>query len=606
MKFPYGLCDFYDIINEDYFYVDRTDRIPEIEKAGKHLIFLRPRRFGKTLLLSVLENYYDIARAGDFEKLFGHLTVGKNPTDRHNQYFILKWDFSSVSPHGGPEKIQQGMYDYINSEIRAFAKYYQTFLTDEIIINSTNAQDSFQSLLTAVRQTNRKLYLLIDEYDNFANEVMMGTSEISPERYTSLVYGEGCIKSLFKVVKSATAGRGLDRTFITGVSPVVMSDITSGHNIAESIYLKPGFNDLCGFSEQEIADTLGKIARDCDLPEERILEALDMIRKYYNGYCFSSRSDGLVYNPTLALYFMKAFQDDCEYPEDMLDENLLADRGKIAYISRLPGGEEVIADAVNEKEPLTVYRLARRFGVEDMLYAVKDRTFMASLLYFLGVLTMGGRNHFGELVLKIPNLVSRKLYIERIREMLIPDTARARAGDVARTFYTTGDMRPLCDFIEQTYFRVLDNRDYRWADEMTIKTAFLTLLFNDTLYIMDSETELDRGYADMTMILRPDMRHSQLSDNLMEFKYVSLKEAGLSGAEVRELSRDEIKKLVPVKEKFDESEIQLKRYRRTLEKSYGDVLRLRTYSVVAVGFDRLVWREIERTTIYNGGNYEKK
>jgi len=139
MKFPYGICDFYEIITENYYYADRTDRIPLIEEAGKHLLFLRPRRFGKSLLLSMLENYYDVAKAEEFEKLFGHLAIGKNPTPRHSSYFVMKWDFSAVSPNGNTEQIQNAMYDHINGCIERFGKYYSEFLTDKIEINRTNA-----------------------------------------------------------------------------------------------------------------------------------------------------------------------------------------------------------------------------------------------------------------------------------------------------------------------------------------------------------------------------------------------------------------------------------------------------------------------------------
>jgi len=409
MKFPYGISDFHKLRAENYFYVDRTDRIRLIEEAGPQLLFLRPRRFGKSLLLSTLENYYDLARAAEFETLFGGLAIAQNPTPRRNQYFVLKWDFSAVSPQGEAKEIEQNLHDYVNDRIEFFASYYQKFLTADIRLNRANALSSFQSLLTAIQQTPHRLYLLIDEYDNFANELMLGGQPLSQERYKALLYGEGALKALFKVIKSASAGQGLDRVFITGVAPVVLSDLTSGYNVAESIYLRPELNDLCGFAEADIAPPLTRLVNESGLPPEKVTEALGMMRAFYNGYLFSPRSEAYLYNPTLALYFLKAFQQAGQYPEEMLDENLAMDRGKIHYISQLPNGGQLILDALNEAQPLSVQRLVQRFGVAEMATAVKDNAFMASLLYYCGILTFGGRTPLGELKLKVPNLAARKL-----------------------------------------------------------------------------------------------------------------------------------------------------------------------------------------------------
>lgn len=593
IKFPYGISDFQNIITNNFYYVDGTNRIPLIEEAGYQLLFLRPRRFGKSLLLSMLENYYDVAKAEQFEALFGKLAIGKNPTSLRNSFFVLKWDFSAVSPQGEVEQIQQNLYQYINLHIKAFADYYYELLPEEIKIEPDNAQASFISLLMAVQKTPYRLYLLIDEYDNFANELMMGAKATDTVRYKTLLYGEGALKALFKVIKSAATGLGLERVFITGVSPVVMSDITSGYNVAKSISLRDEFNDLCGFWETEIYDTLNRIAIECDFPVQNVDKAMTMMRTFYNGYCFSYGKESYVYNPTLALYFFDNFQKDCKYPERILDSNLAMDRGKLRYIAGIPGGEKLIVKTLSKKEPVTVFELADRFGVEDMMTATKDNTFMASLLYYFGILTMGGRTVFGELILKIPNLAIQKLYVEQIQEMFLPEAdSKEEAWRSAKALYQTGDIKPLCNFIEQRYFKVFSNRDYRWSDELTVKTAFLTLLFNDTFYIMDSETELERGYSDLTMILRPDMRKYQLLDILIEFKYVSLPDAGLTGQKAKQVTVDELKAKTVVKEKLSEANSKLRQYREVLIKKYGDIMRLHCYSVVSVGFDRLVWEEL--------------
>ena len=590
MKFPYGISDFDSLITEQYHYVDRTGHIPLLEETGKQLLFLRPRRFGKSLLLSMLESYYDINRAGRFESLFGNLAIGKHPTAEHNRYFVLKWDFSGVGPQGDTEEIKQNLYDYLNIRIGAFSDYYRDTLSEyPIRINHRNAIASFQSLLDAVRKTDHPLYLLIDEYDNFANELMMGHRAAEESRYQALLSGEGVMKALFKTVKMAAGEGVVRRVFITGVSPVAMSDLTSAYNVAENIYLLPQFNGLCGFREEEIDEILSGIAKECALSESQASEALATMRTFYDGYRFSEGIEERVYNPTLALYFLKAFHRDCHYPRNILDSNLAMDRSKMHYIARLPEGDRLIFDVLAEEAPVTIPKLADRFGVEDMLYAPKDTGFVASLLYYFGILTFGGVTPFGELILTIPNLVIRKLYAESIREMLLPDAQEANmARRAAQALYQHGDIKPLCDFMEQKYFKVFSNRDYAHVNELTVKTAFLTLLFDDTLYIMESEAEIERGHTDLTMIVRPDMRQYRVLDILIEFKFVSLQEVGLDGKALEKMDEEALRMLPAVQKKQQEAEAGLARYREKLKRKFGDVLRLHSFSVVAMGFERLV------------------
>ncbi len=586
LKFPYGFSDFNLIITENYFYVDRTSHIRLIEEAGHQILFLRPRRFGKSLLLSMLENYYDVAKADEFDKLFGHLAIGKNPTPKHNKYLIMKWDFSVIKTHNAIIDIEHSLNNHINNTIKSFANRYQHLFKYQIEIDSNDAISSFESSLIAIQGSGYRLYLLIDEYDNFANEVMMGNAEISNSRYDALTSAESSLKTLFKTVKSAASGRGLERVFITGVSPVFMTDITSSYNVAEDIYLDPDFNDLCGFKESEIKKVLTQIVTE----QQKQQDALNLMKTFYNGYCFNERVKEFVYNPTLALYFLKHFQKDCEFPRQMLDNNLAMDRGKLSYVSSLLNGESIIFQALNETPVLTLFELANRFGVKDMLNASKDTKFTVSLLYYLGILTLNGENEFGKLCFKIPNLVVRKLYVERIFEMFLPQSPeREKVRLLAESFYQSGDLQPLCDFMEQRYLRVFDNRDYKAANELTIKTAFLTALFDDVFYIMDSEMPAQRRYTDLTMILRPEQRKYPLKDFLFEFKYLKLSEVNLSGEEVKQLSIEELKNLEAVTDKIAEAETQLLNYQTRLESKYKD-LRLQLISVVAVGFERVVWQ----------------
>jgi len=499
-----------------------------------------------------------------------------------------------VDPQGAVNDIRRSLHNHLNNSFKSFAWRYRERFSYAIEIDPVDAVSSFESVMTAVRESGRGLYLLIDEYDNFANEVMMSRGGVSGERYRALLYGEGALKTVFKAVKAASAGRGLDRVFITGVSPVVMSDVTSGYNVADGVYLEPELSDLCGFTEAEVGEVVQRVAASCEISSSGADEALAMLRTFYDGYNFTEHAASSVYNPTLVLYFLKYFQKRCAYPRQMLDANLALDRAKLAYVAGLPNGGQLILEALEgEGETLDISELADRFGVEDMLRGDKEASFAGSLLYYLGVLTIGGQSPRGKLSLRIPNLVTRRLYAEQIRDMLLPAGVRVEMGRVAEALYAEGEMEPLCDFVEERYFGVFDNRDYRWANELTVKTAFLTLLFDDVLYIMDSEPALERGYADLVMIIRPDMRKYELLDILIEFKYVGLGELGMSGAEVRERGRAELRALPVVAGKLAEAREELAHHRRALEGRYGAALRLRSYAVVSLGFDRLVWEESE-------------
>ncbi|MGD9731580.1 MAG: AAA family ATPase [Desulfamplus sp.] len=594
MKLPYGICDFQKIVTNGFFYCDRTDNIPFLEKDYIQL-FLRPRRFGKSLLLSMLENYYDIAKKDRFDAMFGSLKIGKNPTPLRNSYFILKWDFSCVDASGTLDDIRQSVFNHINECIKEFILYYKSYGLPEITIDSADALSSIKSLTAAIRMMDLSAYLLIDEYDNFANEVMM-SSNMKTEKYESLVQKEGILKAVFKNVKASASNSVFDRIFITGVSPVVMSDITSGFNIAKNVYFKPKYNHLCGFTAQEVEDAVNEIAQECGIEQDKAQELIELMRIYYNGYRFSVDAKDLVYNPTLALYFLDNLQEMCKPPKNMLDHNLSMDQAKLNYISKINGGTQLILDLMQDDHEVAIEEISQKFGIERMLSDKShDRAFLVSFLYYFGVLTIAGQDIYGRTRFRVPNTVMKRLYIDRIHETLLPEPMDRDDGrSAAEKLYQKGDMTELCDFVENRYFKVFSNRDYRWANELTVKTAFLTLLYNDILFIMDSEKEIDRRFADLTMIIRPDMRKFELFDILIEFKFVSLASAGLSGEQAKALSVQELKNLPKIGEAMIDAVEQVKEYSKILNERYSAAdFRLKCFAVVSLGFDRLCWKEID-------------
>lgn len=588
MHFPYGMSDFGTLIREGYFYQDRSDRIALLEQTGRQLVFVRPRRFGKSLLLSMLDHYYDIRQADQFEALFGGLAIGQDPTPLHNQYLILRWDFSLIKAQGEVGNVEAAVHQHVNDRLRAFCHEYAAYLTDSVRLHPGNALSSLESVLDATRTSGHKIYLLIDEYDNFANEVLMHGGR--KDHYEALLYGEGVLKTLFKAVKAGAGGQGIDRVFITGVSPIVLGDITSGYNVAKNIYLYPEFNDLCGFTEDEVSAVLTRLAAGG--VSWSVTEALSTMRTFYNGYCFSEEVGESLYNPTLSLYFLERLHKTQRYPRQMFDDNLAMDRAKLQYIAGLPNGEALLTQALSAADGIVIPQLVQRFGLADMLSERKDEAFMASLLYFFGILTLNGIAAFNQTILRIPNLVARSLYVERLQELWVPEVNEvADLRQVAQDFCLSGEIAPLCQFIEKRYLPILSNRDYRWSNELLIKVAFLTVLFNDRIYMMVSETEVDHGYVDLSLIVRPDMRQFNALDLVLEFKYLSLKELGLSGEQIKAKTQAELEALPAVAARLDEAIDQAQRYCLALQQRYG-LSTVHGFAVVGIGLKRLVYRRV--------------
>ncbi len=618
MKIPYGVADFYSLQTEGNVYVDRTDRIAVIEELGKSQLFLRPRRFGKSLWLSTLACYYDLALEGEHERLFGDLAVGRQPTPLAHRYFVLRWDFSEIDPDPPPRGVNVGVssrpqrlantiHGYLLGSIKGLLSDYEGLLPRPVEIED-DAFRTFDNLLTVIRQTPYRLYLLIDEYDNFANEVLTADRSV----YEELVHSDSPFKYLFKWVKAAMGRKGIDRLFITGVSPMVMSDVTSGMNVARNVYLKPALADLCGFTDAEVDELLAAVLRERGISrsptgggELCTDEIRRMMREWYNGYRFALGIPGRVYNPPLVFYFLLNLLEEGTSPRQMLDANLAADQGKLEFLAEVAAGEGAegsesgavpqtnMIDLIRRDKPLEILQLFDRFTLKDLLErSAQDTNFLGSYLYYFGMLTLRKEETEEQTVeLEVPNEVMHGLYVERIRRILMPlGASRSAADALLFAFLRDGNLEPLLDFIEATLFPTFSNRDAVWANELTVKTVFLTLLWNDVSYITHSEPELDHRYADLCLLRRPDARASSLWDLLFEFKRLSLKELGMSGKDVKATPRAELMKLPLVKEALNQAGSQIAAYRAALERSQGDTLKLRRFAVVALGFERLVFR----------------
>jgi hypothetical protein len=605
MKNPYAISDFEKIRLNGFEYIDRTDRIPQTENVGQYLLFLRPRRFGKSLWLSTLKNYYDLNKKDVFDQLFADLWIGKNPTPMANQYFVLKWDFSCVNCSGSNDEIEKSLYKHVNARIKRFAFDYAHILKTKIEIDPESGINSFENLLTLISNKTHKLYLFIDEYDNFANELMANKRQDEYHQMTDL---DGFLKTFFKSLKSATEGMGLDRMFLTGVTPILLNDITSGDNIKTDIHILPHYADLCGFTDPEIKKLIHTFADYLEtkprflipddasvFPEGKnawVETIYQLMVNLYDGYIFSPYIQKRMYNPTLVMYLLKQLEElDGQLPESLIDFNLIPDRGRLEYIAGLPGGKDLIME-LNQNKRIEISKITPRFGLTDMLEkSVKTREFMGSYLYFMGMLTMGKKLLSGNMELTIPNPVTQNLYIDGLARWIIADPLERDMGfDAANQFKQQGKIAPLRKYIEKNVFPTFHWRDKRWVNELTIKTIFMCLMMDETNFLMISERQSRSGYADLAMIVRPDRRHFHLKNVLIEFKYIKTK--NLKIKDIKGQTDTSLFKLKPVEKKIKEAQSQANEYSKELLEEFGHDLKLTTYAVIAIGFERLLYKKL--------------
>jgi hypothetical protein len=521
MKIPYGLSNFKQVITDGYTYVDKTDYIAKLEDSGRHLILLRPRRFGKSLLLSAMEYYYDTQHATEFDTLFGNLYLGKHPTPLKNSYQVLFMEFSGIGTEGGHAQVYQDFDREVANALKRFLQRY-TYPAETLAV--IEAEPSPHSKMKAFWRLveGQKLLLLIDEYDHFANAILAADMQL----FQRVVGKGGFVRSFYETLKTATQRGTVDRLFVTGVTPIMLDSMTSGFNIGENLSFHEDFNEAVGFTKTEVASLLQPLVEICNLDPATLLAD---VTRWYNGYRFASAAD-TVYNANMVLYFIKNFRSkDCSYPKPMLDENIASDYGKILGMFSIGNRDEnfaVLDELISMGEVTAQQR--RKFDFEKGF----DRDDFISLLAYMGFVSLVRTSLSGE-VFGIPNYVVRELYfqyfkveLERRNQMTISNRAIALAVEVLALH---DDIQPLITEMERA-LQLLSNRDAMGMDEKHIKVLLLTLLYQTSVYFIQSEREMNRKYPDIMLLERSpivvDYQH------LIELKY-SKQSDGTTGWEAK-------------------------------------------------------------------------
>ena len=554
-KLPYGISNYEELIEDGYYYVDKTKYIEKLENLPeKRIIFLRPRKFGKTLFTSILENYYDINKKEKFEKLFIETYIGKNPTGLRNKYYILRFNFSGIDTRDEESTIR-GFKSEVASSIKLFVEEYGL---DFFVNEEQEAENILDNLFKSfkIQKRGEKIYVIIDEYDHFANELL----GFNVDQFKSLVSQNGKVRKWYEILKKG-AESVVDRIFITGVAPITLDSLTSGFNIGSDITQDREFNEMLGFTREEVIEMLDsqKIINES---KEKILP---IMKEYYDGYKFSLHGKEKIYNSNMCLYFLKSYVRFNSIPESLIDVNIASDYSKLGKMLDLCKGEE--REKVIEKTVIgegIISEITEKFN-PVMEFTEKD---LISMLYYLGYLTIEDEE-FGKPELNIPNKVMKELYSDYFLNILSKETdlviQESDYNEMLKEIALEGKIDKIINVLKE-YLNNLSNRDYIKFDEKYVKLIFYCIAMNLKIFRLKSEMEVERKYPDILLI--PKNKEKGYKAVMIEFKY---------------LKKEEANKL---KEKQEEGMKQLKEYAELEE--IKAIEGLRKYCVVAVGADVIV------------------
>ena len=506
-KLPYGISDYESLVENIYYYVDKTMYIEKLENlAERYIMFLRPRKFGKTLFTSTLENYYDILKEEKFEKLYGETYIGKNPTKLKNSYYILKFNFSGINTRNETTTMASFQRE-IASSIRVFVERYGlNFYVNE----ESEPEDILDNLLKAflIQKKDKKIYVIIDEYDHFANELL----GFNTNHFKSLVSKNGQVRKWYEILKKGTENV-VDRIFITGVAPITLDSLTSGFNIVTDITQDENFNEMMGFTEKE----LEKLMEEQNIKGKKKEELLPIMRENYDGYRFSLYGKEKMYNSNMCLYFLNRYGRFNRIPTELIDVNIASDYSKLGKMLDLCKGEErekIIEKTVSGEGIISEIRQKFNPAMEF------TETDLVSMLYYLGYLTIAGEV-FEKPELKIPNKVMKELYSEYFMEILKKATdlqvTENDYNEMLSEIALEGKIDKIVEMTEK-YLKNLSNRDYMQFSEKYIKLIFYCIAMNLKIFRLKSEMEVQRKYPDILLI--PKDRSKGYKGVMIEFKYL--------------------------------------------------------------------------------------
>lgn len=518
-RIPYGVSDFVQVMEQNQYYVDKTMYLPLLEQQPDSLFFIRPRRFGKSIFLSMMEAYYDIAKKDKFQALFGNLWVGSHPTPLQGKYQVLHFDFSQIGGEIGA--LAENFNLYCRRRLDGFMETYIDAYPERMVNNffaSESTSDKLVMLNTEARRLGHRLFLIIDEYDNFTNVVL---NEQGDKVYHALTHASGFYRDAFKKYKGM-----FERIFMTGVSPVTLDDLTSGFNIGWNISTNPDFNMMLGFSEEDVRAMLQYYKDAGQLRPEADIEAIiTEMKPWYDNYCFAAEClerDPKIFNCDMVLYYLRNYISLGRPPKQMIDPNTRTDYNKMKKLIRLDkldGSRKGVLRKIADEGEI-VGSLVLTFPAAE----IADPEIFPSLLFYYGMLTIvGTRGNY--LLLGIPNNNVRKQYYEFMLEEY-QNKHYINLINLGMMFYDMaydGHWRETLEFIAHAY---KENSSVRSSieGERNLQGFFTAYLSTNDYYLIAPEVELNHGYCDL--FLMPDLQHYEVKHSyILELKYLSVKDS---------------------------------------------------------------------------------
>ena len=520
---PYGMMNFEDIRLDNYYYVDKTSFIPLIEQSDRFFFFIRPRRFGKSLTLNMLQHYYDVRTKDKFDSLFGDLYIGKHPTKDRNSYLVIKLNFSGIT--GELHNYRKSLDEHCRIVFDYFCDVYADYLPEGIkekMAEKDGAVSQFEYLFTECARVNQKIYLFIDEYDHFTNTIL--SDVVSLNRYTDETHKEGYLRAFFNKIKSGTDS-SIKRCFITGVSPVTMDDLTSGFNIGTNYSLSPRFNEMMGFTEDEVRKMLTYYSTTSHF-SHTVDELIELMKPWYDNYCFAQESYGrtTMYNSNMVLYFVKNYIEyNGETPKDMIEDNIRIDYEKLRMLIRKD--KEFAHDASIIQTLVSQGYITGELKKGFPAASIIDPDNFVSLLYYFGMLTISG-THEGKCKLTIPNQVVREqlyTYLLNTYNDANLSFSSYEKNELSSALAYRGTWKTYFDYIADCLKRYASQRD-KQKGESFVHGFTLAMTAQNRFYRPISEADTQEGYADIFLSplldIYPDMKHSYV----IELKYAKYKD----------------------------------------------------------------------------------